>query len=111
MFNSFALGEASRFSPGVVLISYILKDCIERGIQVFDLGVGEAAYKDYFCDHQEALFDSYFGLSMSGQAYVAALSAKSGLKRWIKHSPAMMKLVAAARRLKAGKSDLGGEAV
>ena len=116
MFNSFALGEAARFSPGVVLISYILKDCIERGIQAFDLGVGKAAYKDYFCDHQEMLFDSYFGLSMRGQAYVAALSAKSGLKRWVKHSPSLMKLVTAARRLKGGKpgtakSDLGGEAV
>ena len=116
MFNSFALGDAARFSPGVVLISYILKDCIERGIQAFDLGVGKAAYKDYFCDHHETLFDSYFGLSMRGQAYVAALSAKSGLKRWVKHSPSLMKLVTAARRLKGGKpgtakSDLGGEAV
>ena len=115
MFNSFALGDAARFSPGVVLISYILKDCIERGIQAFDLGVGKAAYKDYFCDHHETLFDSYFGLSMRGQAYVAALSAKSGLKRWVKHSPSLMKLVAAARRLKGGKSEsgkpeLGGEA-
>jgi len=110
MFNSFALGEAARFSPGVVLISYILKDCIERGIQSFDLGAGEAEYKNYFCDQRETLFDSYFGLSARGQAYVATLSAKGTLKRWIKRSPAMMKLFAAARRLRADKPDSGGEA-
>jgi CelD/BcsL family acetyltransferase involved in cellulose biosynthesis len=109
MFNSFALGPVARFSPGMVLISYILKDCIECGIKAFDLGVGDAEYKTYFCDRREILFDSYFGLSAKGQAYVAALSAKSTLKRWIKRSPAMMKFIAAARRLRADKSELGGE--
>ncbi|HVT55163.1 MAG TPA: GNAT family N-acetyltransferase [Xanthobacteraceae bacterium] len=109
MFNSFTLGPASRYSPGVVLISYIVRDCIERGIQSFDLGVGEAEYKTYYCDQREMLFDSYLGFSARGQAYVATLSAKATLKRWIKRSPAMMKLVAAARRLRAGAPS-GGEA-
>lgn len=112
MFNSFTLGAASRFSPGVVLISYIIKDCIERGIASFDLGVGEAEYKTYFCDREENLFDSYFGFSARGQAYVATHSAKATVKRWIKRSPALMKLATAARRLSsgsAGKRDLGGE--
>jgi CelD/BcsL family acetyltransferase involved in cellulose biosynthesis len=109
MFNSFTLGPASRYSPGVVLISYIVRDCIERGIGSFDLGVGEAEYKTYYCDKRETLFDGYFGFSARGQAYVATLSAKATLKRWIKRSPAMMKLVAAARRLRAGEPS-GGEA-
>jgi len=110
MFNSFTSGPASRFSPGVVLISYILKDCIERGVRSFDLGVGEAEYKIYFCDRRETLFDSHFGLSARGHAYMAALSARATLKRWIKRSPSLMKLVSAARRLRAGKNALGGEA-
>jgi CelD/BcsL family acetyltransferase involved in cellulose biosynthesis len=111
MFNSITLGPASRFSPGVVLIANILKDCIERGIKGFDLGVGDAEYKTYFCDRRETLFDSYFGLSARGQAYVAALSAGAAIKRWVKRSPALMKLALAARRLKAEKTDSGGEAV
>jgi CelD/BcsL family acetyltransferase involved in cellulose biosynthesis len=110
MFNSFTSGPAGRFSPGVVLLSYIIKECIERGIKSFDLGVGEAEYKTYYCDGREILFDSYVGLSPRGQAYVAALSAKATLKRWIKRSPALMKLAMAARRLRADKSSLGGEA-
>lgn len=109
MFNSFTVGPASRYSPGVVLISYIVRDCIERGIQSFDLGVGEAEYKTYYCDKRETLFDSYLGFSARGQAYVATLSAKATLKRWIKRSPAMMKLVAAARRLRASRPS-GGDA-
>jgi CelD/BcsL family acetyltransferase involved in cellulose biosynthesis len=91
------------------LISYIVRDCIERGIGSFDLGVGEAEYKTYYCDKRETLFDGYFGFSARGQADVATLSAKATLKRWIKHSPAMMKLVAVARRLRAGAPS-GGEA-
>jgi CelD/BcsL family acetyltransferase involved in cellulose biosynthesis len=112
MFNSFTPGPAARFSPGIVLISYILKDCIARGIKAFDLGAGEAEYKTYFCDRREILFDSYFGLSARGQAYVATLSAKATLKRWVKRSPAMMRLVAVARRLRADRTETesGGEA-
>ena len=99
----------ARFSPGVVLLSYIIKSCIERRIPGFDLGVGEAEYKTYFCDEMETLFDTYLGLSPRGQIVMTARSAKAAFKRRIKRSPALLKFALAMRRLKAGKSQSGGE--
>ncbi len=109
MFNSYTLSDNARFSPGLVLLVHLVRNCAERGIKIFDLGVGEAEYKKYFCDSREILFDSYFGLSTRGQAYVAAISAGAAIKRWIKRSPALMRLALAARRLRAGKPESGGE--
>lgn len=109
MFNSYGTGEAARFSPGVVLLSHIIRNCIERRIPGFDLGVGEAEYKTYFCDELEPLFDTYLGLSPRGQLVTATRSAKAALKRRIKRSPALLKFALTLRRLRAGKPQSGGE--
>ena len=45
-------------SPGELLIVEVVRDAIERGLAAFDLGVGEARYKNECCETTEALFDS-----------------------------------------------------
>jgi CelD/BcsL family acetyltransferase involved in cellulose biosynthesis len=102
MFNSYTLGDASRHSPGLVILTHIVRDCMARGLKTFDLGVGEAHYKNFFSDEPEPLFDSYFGLSPRGQALAAVCSAKAMVKRWVKRSPRLLQLALAVRRLKAG---------
>ncbi len=101
MFNSYTLGDASRHSPGLVILTHIIRDCIRRGLRTFDLGVGEAQYKNFFSDSPEPLFDNYFGLSPRGQALAAVYSARAAMKRWVKRSPRMLQLALAIRRLTA----------
>ena len=38
--------EMSKYSPGIVLLSYIIEDAINTGIKIFDFGPGRATYKD-----------------------------------------------------------------
>lgn len=108
MFNSYATGEVARYSPGIVLLSHMLRNCVERGLKAFDLGVGEAAYKTYFCDELDELFDTFLGLSPRGRALEKAMAAKAALKRRIKRSPALLKFALTLRRLRSGKPS-GGE--
>lgn len=101
MFNSYTLGDAARHSPGLVILTHIIRDCMARDLKTFDLGVGEAQYKNFFSDSPEPLFDNYFGLSPRGQALAAVYSAKAAAKRWVKRSPRMLQIALAMRRLTA----------
>src|SRR5437868_1220594 len=47
---SFSAAHA-RLSPGEVLIKYLLEDVIDRGLEEFDFGVGEEAFKYRFANH------------------------------------------------------------
>lgn len=110
MFNSYTLTDHARHSPGMLLLTKVIRDCMARGVTVYDHGVGEAQYKSTFSDAPEPLFDSYFGLSPRGQALVAIAAAKSTLKRWVKRSPKALQLALALRRMVAGEKSSGGEA-
>ena len=55
--------EAARWSPGAILLIHVVGDACTAGLRWFDLGVGEASYKDWFCDEAEPLFDSRFAPS------------------------------------------------
>ncbi len=101
MFNSFAQGRYAVESPGEQLIVQLVKDCCERGMETFDLGIGEAQYKALFCSDAEPLFDSYLPLTASGRVLAAVFAARAWLKRMIKQKPALWALVLLGRRLRA----------
>src|SRR6185369_8269509 len=63
MFNSIASGRFAVESPGEQLIVRLVRQCCERGLSSFDLGIGNARYKGLFCDDAEPLFDSYLPLT------------------------------------------------
>lgn len=98
MFNTYTLSDNARQSPGLVLLIHIITTLAERGLQYFDLGVGEAKYKTFFCKEPEPLFDSFLPLTPLG--HVAAISGRLGyrLKRHIKHSRALWGLVGIFRQ-------------
>jgi CelD/BcsL family acetyltransferase involved in cellulose biosynthesis len=98
MINSIALGEPARHSPGLILLNYLVASCAERGMQTFDLGVGEAQYKAMLCEETEPLFDSFIAISSRGRLIAPALAAKARLKRAIKRSPALWALAQRVRR-------------
>jgi CelD/BcsL family acetyltransferase involved in cellulose biosynthesis len=99
MFNSIAQGRYAIESPGEQLILNLVKDCCERGLETFDLGIGEAQYKTLFCSDTEPLFDSYLPLTASGSVLALSFSAGAWLKRTIKQKPALWILVRIGRRL------------
>ena len=93
--------EISRCSPGDLLLVHIIRDACARGFSTFDLGVGEAHYKDKVCDETDVLVDSFLPMTAGGKAMAAALYAKQGLKRMIKTSAVGKRAIAALRSLKA----------
>jgi CelD/BcsL family acetyltransferase involved in cellulose biosynthesis len=76
-----------------------VKSCCERGLETFDLGIGQAQYKTLFCSDIEPLFDSYLPLTASGSVLALAFAAGAWLKRTIKQRPALWALVRIGRRL------------
>ena len=63
------------------MVQAVVADAIARGFAEFDLGVGEARYKDEACEIVEPLFDSAFAVTLKGRlaawAFLAARRAKA----------------------------------
>ena len=85
-------------SPGELLIMEVVRDAIERGFAIFDLGIGEARYKNECCETTETLFDSALAVSFVGRFVAAAFLAKRRLKQRVKQSPRLFRLAIRARR-------------
>jgi CelD/BcsL family acetyltransferase involved in cellulose biosynthesis len=90
--------EISRYSPGQLLILETVRDIMARGFVTFDLGVGEARYKDASCEADEPLFDTAVSITPIGFAFATAALTQRRVKRWIKHKPAVLALVDRMRR-------------
>lgn len=99
MFTSFDASEdVFRWSPGELILLYLVEAMLARGLATFDLGVGEAKYKESYCDQTEALFDSAIPLSLTGRAVALAYGAAISAKQQIKESPRALALVNRLRR-------------
>ena len=101
MFNSIIEGRFAVESPGEQLILKLVHSCCERGLDTFDLGIGEARYKNLLCGDAEPLFDSYLPLSPPGRLFALALSIGATIKRAIKQRPALWSTVGVLRRMRA----------
>lgn len=101
MFNSIILGHYASESPGEQLLVNLVRHCCERGLNSFDLGIGESRYKSLFCEDAEPLFDSYLPLSPAGRMMALMLRMGGAVKRAIKQRPALWSLVCSLRRLRA----------
>jgi CelD/BcsL family acetyltransferase involved in cellulose biosynthesis len=98
MFNSFDMAEeVFRCSPGDLLLAIMVKEMSARSIETFDLGLGEARYKDTWCEFIEPMYDSLVPVSLVGRAY--ALQASIGLRaaRAIKQNPRLWAIAKRAR--------------
>lgn len=100
MFNTYALGEDARHSPGLILLVQMLNDCAARGVRSFDIGVGRAHYKSFFCPEPEPLFDSFLALTPRAKPAAAAYASFFALKRAIKHNRLSWAGVQMLRRLR-----------
>ena len=104
--NSFDMtGDVARRSPGELLLHALLRDCVERGFTAFDLGVGEASYKDAVCEETIELYDSLLPVTPRGALAAPLLRAALLAKRFVKQTPLIANIVARARRLSRAKSE------
>lgn len=105
MFNTYTNGPHARQSPGLVLLVNMIANCAERGVEIFDLGVGQATYKTLFCNEPEPLVDTFVPTSALGRLAANAFGAAAGAKRLIKETPALWETVQLLRRLRAWRNE------
>ncbi len=98
MFNSYTLTEHGRWSPGLVIITHVIRSCADRGLASFDLGVGFAQYKWFFCKDIDPLFDSFLPFSTTGRLAAMACRSAFSLKRWLKTMPRVWNALQTVRR-------------
>jgi CelD/BcsL family acetyltransferase involved in cellulose biosynthesis len=99
MLNSFATDdEIARSSPGDLLLHSLLRDLVARGVGRFDLGVGEARYKNAVCDETIALVDSVIPATPLGALATPILAALTRAKRALKQNPRLFASLTRLRR-------------
>lgn len=63
-------GEWGRYSVGRILLDAVVRDCIAQGLALFDLTVGDEAYKQQWADHILPLYAGQQGHSLRGKLAV-----------------------------------------
>ena len=101
MFISIVHGLYAAESPGQQILMHVVRHCCERGLHTFDLGIGEAKYKDLFCPDAEPMFDSYWPLSPAGRRAAVVLRFIAAAKRAITQRPLLWSMIVKARKLRA----------
>lgn len=101
MFNTYTLGENARHSPGLILLMHMIGECADRTVRSFDIGVGKAHYKSFFCKEMEPLFDVFLPLSPRGRLAAPAFRCAFAAKKLIKQKPALWAAVQFLRRFRA----------
>lgn len=92
-----------RLSPGRLHLLKLIQSSIERGIGVYDLSVGYAAYKDSFCDAPTEMRNLVAVASPAGAPAAFAIRQGLALKRFVKNEPRLMAAVQTARERLAKK--------
>lgn len=85
--------EIARSSPGELLLSHVLRDACARNFSAFDLGIGEARYKQVFCDETEQLADVLFAPNALGRVAAPFFAFAATMKTAIKRDPRLFALV------------------
>jgi len=101
MFNTYTLGEHSRHSPGLILLRHMIAECASRGLRSFDIGVGRAHYKSFFCREPEPLVDTFLPLTPRGRVAAAGFGAALATKRAIKQNRTLWAAIQTLRRVRA----------
>ena len=97
MFNTYTMSEHARYSPGLILMRYIIDRYGERGYRSLDLGIGSDDYKRMFRKDDEDIFDSFVPLTSRGKLAAMAMSSLSHGKRLVKQNQMLFDL---ARRVR-----------
>lgn len=81
LFPTFDSGALSKYSPGRLLLEYLIKLSIKKGLNVFDFTVGGEAYKQQWCDTKMRLYCVLEANTLRGCLYLWLQSSVSWVKR------------------------------
>jgi CelD/BcsL family acetyltransferase involved in cellulose biosynthesis len=90
-------GNWGRYSVGRILMDAVVQDCIARGLAIFDLTVGDEAYKQQWADHTLALYAGQQGFNLRGKLVVLA---SEQWQRWRARARNNLRLRNLVRRLR-----------
>jgi CelD/BcsL family acetyltransferase involved in cellulose biosynthesis len=99
MFNSYTNGPASRWSPGLILLTNLLSYCADCKLSCLDLGAGYSFYKTIFCKDFENVFDTMIGFTPVGHATALSLRFVRNAKRKFKSNPVLWNRLISLRQM------------
>ncbi len=85
-FTAFALDELAQHSPGNVLTFRHIEHSCERGMTVYDLGIGYEDYKTHWCDIIHELDDAYAVFTPLGSVAVSTMRLGEAVKDRIRRN-------------------------
>lgn len=91
--------EFARSSPGELLLASVIRMKCLDGFEGFDLGIGEARYKEIYCPVADPLFDAFLPVTPAGRLFLIQASARLRIKGAIKRTPWAWALARRVRRL------------
>jgi CelD/BcsL family acetyltransferase involved in cellulose biosynthesis len=91
-------GEWGRYSVGRILLDAVVRDCITQGLALFDLTVGDEAYKQQWADHILPLYAGQQGHSLRGKLAVTLDRTYRRLRERARANETLRKLVRRLRR-------------
>ena len=87
----------SHFGPGTLHLRELLAHAIKLGLRRFDFTIGDEPYKDEWSDTTVKLYDYSAAATWRGRPASLASSVRRRLKRFVKQTPQLWKLVLRAR--------------
>ena len=95
--SSYCDGRLTRFGPGALHLRELMGYAIERGLNTFDFTIGDERYKSEWCDVRLQLFDYSAATTWRGWPASALSATRRRLKRYIKQTPVIWRLVSRLR--------------
>ncbi len=87
----------SHYGPGALHLRELLAHAIKLRLRRFDFTIGDEPYKDEWSDLSVKLYDHSTAATWRGWPVSAASTARRRLKRFVKQTPAIWKLVSRLR--------------
>lgn len=99
-FSSFneEIAAQTQTSPGEFLFYHIIENMTLRGMRLFDFGIGDQPYKHSWCTICTKHYDGFIALNFNGRIAASLETFKIAIKRKIKLSPQLFKLVNRLRK-------------
>ncbi|MGE0231258.1 MAG: GNAT family N-acetyltransferase [Flavobacteriaceae bacterium] len=102
MITSFDTQKYSTLHAAEILIRFMVEDLCRRGFGTLDLGIGEARYKNDWCDGADRLIDIFVPCSPIGLAAAPVLAMTYRAKRFVKQNPRLKSLAMRVTATRAG---------
>ena len=87
----------SHYGPGALHLRELLAHAIKLGLRHFDFTIGDEPYKDEWSDTSVKLYDYSAPATWRGWPASTASTARRKLKRFVKQTPSLWKLVSRVR--------------